>query len=98
MRKDIVLGSVVVLIALAGGFLSGRRFPAHHYEPWKNSNLVYDTTTGKICDPFKRFVQQADEAKAANANSGKTSSKDGWNDVFDQLVAEKPESHIPPCN
>jgi hypothetical protein len=47
MRKDIVLALVVAIIALAGGFLSGRRFPAHHYEPWKNSNLFYDTSTGR---------------------------------------------------
>jgi hypothetical protein len=96
VRKDIALA--LVIVALAGGFLLGRKLPAHHYEPWKASNLVYDTATGKICDPFKRFEQQAEEAKAANANSGNAPAKDGWNDAFDRLAAEQAESHIPSCD
>jgi hypothetical protein len=43
--------SVVVLLIMAGayGYISGRQNPIHHYVPYVGFPLVLDTTTGKAC-------------------------------------------------
>jgi hypothetical protein len=43
--------SVVVLLIMAGawGYVSGRQNPIHHYVPYVGFPLVLDTTTGKAC-------------------------------------------------
>jgi hypothetical protein len=42
----------LVIVALALGFAVGRAHPAHHYEKWyPDSPLLYETSTGKLCDP-----------------------------------------------
>jgi hypothetical protein len=43
--------SVVLLVVMAGayGYFSGRQNPAHHYVPYVGYPLVMDTTTGKAC-------------------------------------------------
>jgi hypothetical protein len=82
MRKEIVLA--LVTIALAGGFLLGRQFPVHHYEPWREARWAYDTTTGKICDPWGT-PNLIDKALA----------RDAW----DQEAAKlKDENTHPPCS
>lgn len=39
----------LVAVALAAGFLAGRRHPAHHYVNYFGYPMVMDTTTGKAC-------------------------------------------------
>jgi hypothetical protein len=46
-----VAGSIVLFVA---GLLIGREFPMHHYERFGQSPYLYDTSTGKICTPFKK--------------------------------------------
>lgn len=43
------IGAVVV--ALGAGFLTGRQFPAHHYEKYGETRFLLDTSTGALCDP-----------------------------------------------
>ena len=48
MKKEIAL--TLIAVALAGGFLLGRQFPAHHYEHiGEYGPLFLDSATGKIC-------------------------------------------------
>lgn len=47
---DFILIITTLIIGLVAGFLIGRRFPVHHYVRWEGS-LLYDTSTGQICDP-----------------------------------------------
>ena len=47
---DFILIVTTLIIGLVAGFLIGRRFPEHRYVRWEGS-LLYDTTTGEICDP-----------------------------------------------
>jgi hypothetical protein len=51
MRVKLPAWSAVALvaIALAAGFLAGRRHPAHHYVKYFGYPMVMDTTTGKAC-------------------------------------------------
>jgi hypothetical protein len=46
MRKEITLA--LIALALAGGFLLGRQFPAHHYEHLGGA-IFLDNATGTIC-------------------------------------------------
>ena len=45
-----ILIITTLIIGLVAGFLIGRRFPERNYVRWEGS-LLYDTTTGEICDP-----------------------------------------------
>ena len=54
-NQPIAIILVAAVLGGAGGFLLGRTFPAHHYEPVKEMGLFYDTSTGKLCDPIKSF-------------------------------------------
>jgi hypothetical protein len=38
---------------LGTGFLFGRYYPAHSFQRFGESRYLLDSTTGKICDPFK---------------------------------------------
>jgi hypothetical protein len=49
--KTTLLIVAALIVGLVAGFFIGRRFPAHHYVRWGDTTLVYDTTTGKVCDP-----------------------------------------------
>jgi hypothetical protein len=50
-----IVASCVICAGLAfgGGLLVGRQFPAHHYERLGQTAFLYDTTSGKTCNPFK---------------------------------------------
>lgn len=54
-NQPIAMILVAAVLGGTGGFLISRTFPAHHYEPLKESGLLYDTATGKLCDPFKAY-------------------------------------------
>jgi hypothetical protein len=58
----LLLFAALVLLAVGGGFLLGRRFPTHHYEvsPGHGGFVFFDTTTGKLCNALKPFVEEAD--------------------------------------
>ncbi|HKD83972.1 MAG TPA: hypothetical protein VKB58_04425 [Terriglobales bacterium] len=49
-----LLWSGAVAVALGVGFLSGRQFPAHHYQKFGESRFLLDTATGLVCDPLKQ--------------------------------------------
>ncbi len=112
MKKEIV--SLIVAIALifaGGGFLLGRRFPAHHYEHLAGPDVGYarylfiDTGTGKVCDSMKPFEEQAEQA-ARNVNLlDRIPTEQGkrTDNFFDDLLAKKAETtpdrrdYIPAC-
>jgi hypothetical protein len=56
--------SVAVLLILAGayGYVSGRQNPVHHYVPYVGYPLVLDTTTGKAC--YSSAPKPTDESSA----------------------------------
>jgi hypothetical protein len=89
MRKEITRQALVFVIASLGGFFFGRTVPVHHYEPWGSSKLLYDTTTGKICDPLKPFQQKATE----NSNPNPVDKA-----LSDLLTRGNPNAYIPPCD
>jgi len=46
----IILGScLLVVIAFGGGVLTGRQFPAHHFEKIPSTPYILDSSTGKVC-------------------------------------------------
>src|ERR1700691_3579661 len=49
----VLLVSGAVAIVFGSGCLVGRQFPAHHFERMGESWYVLDTTTGKVCSPFR---------------------------------------------
>jgi hypothetical protein len=49
--KRTLLAVVCVVLAFIGGFALGRHFPVHHYQRFGDTRFVFDTATGKICDP-----------------------------------------------
>jgi hypothetical protein len=63
VKKEIA--TVLAAVALAFGFIMGRMLPPHHYQIW-GTRLLYDTATGKVCDPYRVFEEQASQAKADN--------------------------------
>jgi len=77
----------LVAIALAAGFLAGRRHPAHHYVSYFGCPMVMDTATGKAC--------YAVPPKAAGAVQDAAYPIDGTANPVD----EQPESgpSIPLC-
>jgi hypothetical protein len=56
--------SVVVVLFVAGayGYVSGRQNPVHHYVPYVGYPLVLDTTTGKAC--YSATPKPTDESSA----------------------------------
>lgn len=56
-KKGIAVFVVLVITSVAVGFgsglLVGRQFPAHRFERLGESWYVMDTTTGRVCNPFK---------------------------------------------
>ena len=67
--RQLVLATGLSVVAFAGGFLTGRMFPTHHYEKFGSGPYVLDSSTGKICDPrpvpnrtvFDELVQPVDK-------------------------------------
>jgi hypothetical protein len=90
MKKEIILTVVVFLVAASGGFLLGRKFPVHNYQPWRGG-LLYDTTTGGVCSPLKTNQ----EAASANQNDPSV------NPLEELLKARTDKTNTdpyPPCN
>jgi len=56
MKRELVL--LLLLVALASGFLIGRRFPTHHYTAFSvkvetdEYPVLVDSATGHICTSF----------------------------------------------
>lgn len=50
--RAISLAVGVSLAVFVGGFLAGRRFPAHHYERLGSGPYLFDTATGRACNPL----------------------------------------------
>ena len=98
MKREIVLATVTFVVAASGGFLLGRQFPAHHYEPWKNSSLLLDTATGRVCSPF---VKQTDPYADGGHIDSNPVDKALKGDAWDQAMAERNktnQNNIPSCN
>ncbi len=49
----VALVSLAIVIGFGFGLFVGRQFPAHRFERLGESWYVLDTTTGKVCNPFK---------------------------------------------
>jgi hypothetical protein len=85
MKREIVLAAITFAVAASGGFLLGRKFPAHHYAPWKNSNLLLDETTGAVCNPLRPFET--------------TTSADAFDRAAAELKrSADPNRDVPACN
>ncbi|MGA8216720.1 MAG: hypothetical protein WB799_24255, partial [Candidatus Sulfotelmatobacter sp.] len=88
MREKIAFS--LIPVALVAGFFVGRLFPAHHYEPWKQTILLFDTATGRLCNPLKAAWQAAARAKANSppvpVETPSTSQKEASN-PFDDIAA-----------
>ena len=48
-----VSAAVGASFAFGGGLLVGRQFPIHHFERFGETTLLYDTVSGRVCNPFK---------------------------------------------
>ena len=59
--------SVLVLVVMAGayGYVSGRQNPIHHYVPYVGYPLVLDTTPGKAC--YSTTPKPSDDASTVHA-------------------------------
>jgi hypothetical protein len=85
----VLLVSGAVVIGFGSGLLVGRQYPAHHFERMGESWYVLDTTTGKVCSPFKdprASTNLIDQALAGNT----TTDANGFTVV-------KPASNYPPA-
>jgi hypothetical protein len=49
MKRAFVL--LVIVAAFLCGFFVGRKFPSHHYVQYARGGLLFDTVTGKLCNP-----------------------------------------------
>jgi len=57
------------LIGFGIGVITGRQFPAHHFERFGASRYLLDSATGKICDPMRDpNANPLDEALASSAS------------------------------
>lgn len=94
------VAAALIVLALAGGFLLGRKFPAHHYQPWKDSNFFYDTNTGAVCDPVKNLQTGASRQAQLEADKKANETPD---DAFVErakqlgVYKDSPTAHLPPC-
>lgn len=52
-KKGIAVFAGVVAIGFGSGLLIGRQFPAHRWERIEGSPYLYDSSTGKSCNPLK---------------------------------------------
>lgn len=53
IKNAILLAGGCVVVGFGLGLLTGRQFPAHHYEKFGSTSYLLDPTSGKVCDPFK---------------------------------------------
>ena len=84
----LAVGIVALIVAFGSGFLTGRLFPAHHYERFGTSSDLFDTATGHVCtlsspDPFAKYQVPPDPNASKDAGSY-------WTE------GSKPT--VPPCN
>jgi hypothetical protein len=91
MRKEIALALVVV--ALVGGFLLGRQFPAHHYQQFGTSRWAMDTATGRVCDPWgaPKPENLIDKGLAQDSN-------DPWKQESERLQGIQSANAHSPCS
>jgi hypothetical protein len=40
-----------VVVAFGCGFFLGREYPRHHYVRYERGGFLFDTATGKVCNP-----------------------------------------------
>ena len=62
MRKELV--TLLCVLVFAAGFFLGRAFPPRHYDRYGNGPLLVNSSTGKICNPFKSTQESARNAGA----------------------------------
>lgn len=59
---------LLISLALLAGFMVGRAHPAHHYQygqMYRGVSPMYDTTTGKICNPMRPAREKAYDVNTA---------------------------------
>ena len=54
MNKPLIVlcSCLVVVITFGVGVLTGRQFPAHHFEKIPSTPYILDSSTGKLCKMF----------------------------------------------
>lgn len=66
MRSLAVAGIIGVVFGFGCGVLTGRQFPAHHFERFGESRYLLDSATGKVCDPMRDPKANPIDEKDAN--------------------------------
>jgi hypothetical protein len=89
MKKETAV--LLVIAALASGFLIGREFPRHHYEALANGMIIFDASTGKVCDMRSRYGQSG-----AVYDEKVFSNNQGDNALEKERLQETP-SGLPRC-
>jgi hypothetical protein len=65
--------AIAASLAFGGGLLVGRQFPAHHFERFGETAFLYDTSSGRMCNPFKDdnpYAEFGGQPVVANAKAG----------------------------
>jgi hypothetical protein len=85
---------ILLVVGFGSGFLTGRMFPAHHYDRLGQTSYLFDSSTGFVCDPFQDPNKPFDFDKALqSANSA--SQESGAVDL--SKIYGSNQSNLPPC-
>jgi hypothetical protein len=86
-RNGLIL--VACLLVFAFGVVVGREFPAHHYERFGESAFLYDSTTGRMCNPYKSVAK--DSMGLQTVPPQKSDGAILWSEK------SEPKDYLPPC-
>jgi hypothetical protein len=96
--RSLLIASAVAVLAFGAGLLTGRQFPAHHYQRFGESKYLYDVSTGKVCAPFKTptIEQDANGVEIAKPVPNPFDSI-GATNPLDSIGAKQPDNSPPTC-
>jgi hypothetical protein len=95
--KNYVLLSILGIALALGGFIAGRMYPVHHYEQLGTSSYLFDSSTGKVCAPFRDSEIAAKKANGADRWEAKAKELAAKGDVFDKLAIEQTTADMVPA-
>lgn len=109
MKKTVwITGITLVALALIGaGFLTGRQFPAHHFEKDSAGPYLFDSATGRVCAMFPDGVYDATgkrvdptQQTSAWVNQALSGLPTSGGSTLDEYIAKHSDgtAPIPLCN
>ncbi|MHB1700793.1 MAG: hypothetical protein ACYCSN_11825 [Acidobacteriaceae bacterium] len=100
MKRSTIAGCALLAVAalFGSGLLVGRQFPARHYERLGQTNFLYDSASGKACNPLKAPSGEGDPFSKYLVGKIAVPAPTSGDDLVSHIYGpNEPVAYPPPC-